>query len=150
MGAVCSRAPSLMIVLLDTNIFISAFMTSGTPPDRIYNHWRAKAFILATCFDQLEELRRVSRYTQMRPRLQQHRVGTLINLLQDTDYAFYYDIKIGEVARDPDDSWMLALATASRAHFLVTGDKRAGILERRSVAQAEVITATDFCRRLGI
>lgn len=139
-----------MIVILDTNIFISAFMTTGTPPDRIYDHWRAKAFTLATCSDQLEELRRVSRYAQMRPRLKQHRVGTLINLLQDNDYALYFDLKIREEARDPDDSWLLALAETSRAHFLVTGDKRAGILQRRSVAQAEVITATDFCRRLGI
>lgn len=139
-----------MIVILDTNIFISAFMTTGTPPDRIYDHWRAKAFTLATCSDQLEELRRVSRYAQMRPRLKQHRVGTLINLLQDNDYALYFDLKIREEARDPEDSWSLALAETSRAHFLVTGDKRAGILQRRSVAQAEVITATDFCRRLGI
>ncbi len=113
-----------MIVILDSNIFISAIMTTGTPPDRIYEHWQAKAFILATCSDQLEELRRVSRYPHMQTRLKSHRIGTLINMLQDIDHAFYYDTKIKEVARDPDDSWLLALAKASRAHFLVTGDKR--------------------------
>jgi predicted nucleic acid-binding protein len=29
-----------MRVLLDTNILISALMARGTPPDRIYRHWK--------------------------------------------------------------------------------------------------------------
>jgi len=64
--------------------------------------------------------------------------------------TIFDDLTIIEKARDPHDSWLLALAEASRANFLVTGDSRAGILDRRSVAQAEVLTANDFCQRLGI
>jgi putative PIN family toxin of toxin-antitoxin system len=137
-----------MLVILDTNIFISAFMTIGTPPDRIYQHWQTKAFTVATCSEQLEELRRVSRYNKTRARLKPHRVGTLINLLREG--ACFQYLTITEEARDPHDSWLLALAETSRANFLVTGDTRAGILDRRSVAEAEVLTAIDFCQRLGI
>ncbi len=137
-----------MLVILDTNIFVSALLTKHTPPYRIFWSWRAHRFDIATCPEQLAEIRRVSGYERFRDRLQPHRVGTMVNfLLQESNFD---NLQITEEAKDPDDSWMLALATASRAHFLVTGDKRAGILERRSVAQAEVITATDFCRRLGI
>lgn len=137
-----------MLVILDTNIFVSALLTKNTPPYRIFWSWRAHKFDLATCPEQLAEIRRVSGYARFRSQLQPHRVGTMINyLLQEENFD---NLKITEQADDPDDSWLLALAEASRAHFLVTGDMRAGILERRSAAQAEVITATDFCHRLGI
>jgi len=29
-----------MRVILDTNILLSALMTRGTPPDRLYEEWR--------------------------------------------------------------------------------------------------------------
>ena len=39
-------------------------------------------------------------------------------------------------ADDPNDSWLLSLADIGKADFLVTGDKKAGILSRGSVAGA--------------
>lgn len=55
----------------------------------------------------------------------------------------------GYEAVDPDDAWLLALADAGRADYLVTGDKRSGLLARRSVATARILTAAGFCDVLG-
>ncbi len=137
-----------MIVILDTNILMSALITKDTPPYRIFWSWREHKFNLATCPEQLAEIRRISGYQRFRSHLQPHRVGTMVNyLLKET---IFDNLTITEEARDPHDSWLLALAEASRANVLVTGDSRAGILDRRSVAEAEVLTANDFCQRLDI
>jgi predicted nucleic acid-binding protein len=45
---------------------------------------------------------------------------------------------------DPDDAWLLALADAGRADYLVTGDKRSGLLQRGRVAAAQIVTARAF------
>lgn len=44
-------------------------------------------------------------------------------------------------AEDPNDAWLLALAEASDADWLVTGDRLLGALARG----ARIVTATMFC-----
>jgi DNA invertase Pin-like site-specific DNA recombinase len=41
-----------------------------------------------------------------------------------------------------------ALADKSKAHYLVTGDKRAGILSLLSLGQTQIVTASVFCEKL--
>jgi len=48
---------------------------------------------------------------------------------------------------DPDDDFLLALAEAGRADYLVTGDK-AGLLALRNHRGTRIVTARDFIRRL--
>ena len=47
---------------------------------------------------------------------------------------------------DPHDAWLLALADTAGAHYLVTGDKQSGLLVRRRVGTARILTAAEFCR----
>lgn len=132
-----------MRVVLDTNILFSALLSPHGPPHRMYRAWRHRRFDLVTCTIQLEELRRASRYPKFRHILQPHRVGRLLNNLQG---ATVLDrLPDGFEAADPHDSWMLALADAAGAHYLVTGDKRAGLLIRRRVGIARILTAAEFC-----
>jgi predicted nucleic acid-binding protein len=49
-------------------------------------------------------------------------------------------------AADPLDSWLLALALKAEAEYLVTGDKRAGLLSRRGIGTTRILTAAAFCR----
>ena len=50
-----------MRVVLDTNILCNALITPGGLPDRLYQAWREKHFVLISCEEQFEEFRRVSR-----------------------------------------------------------------------------------------
>lgn len=63
-----------MKVVLDTNVLISALISPHNPPDLILQSWLAGDFELLTSEDQLEEIRRVSRYAHLQPFLQAHRV----------------------------------------------------------------------------
>ena len=56
-----------MRVVLDTNVFVSALISKGTPPDVLYQAWDAGSFQLVTSNAQLGELERVLTYAKLRP-----------------------------------------------------------------------------------
>jgi hypothetical protein len=68
-------------VVLDSNVPISALISTGSPPDLIYRLWRDKRFTLVTSRTQLAELRRASRYPKLRQLVPPREFGTLINRL---------------------------------------------------------------------
>lgn len=132
-----------MRLVLDTNALISALISRHGPPFRILTAWRRRKHELLTCPSQLEEVRRVSRYPELRAVLLPHDVGEVVNRLEA--------VMLPEPARldhrlaDPDDAWLLALAVAADARFLVTGDRRAGLLALGRIGNARILTANAFC-----
>lgn len=132
-----------MRVVLDSNILLSALISQHGPPHQIYQAWRKKHFTLITAHDQLDELRRSSRYPKFRDILQPHRVGRLLNNLQQ---AMIVDrLPSGYEAADPHDAWLLALADTAQADYLVTGDKQSGLLAMRRIGKTRILTAAAFC-----
>ena len=136
-------AAPLMRVVLDSNVLLSALISPRGPPHRIYEAWRGRRFELATCPTQLDEIRRASRYPKLRAILQPHRVGAMVNALAAD--ALPDPPPGGHEADDPHDAWLLALAEASGADWLVTGDRRSGLLARSRVGRARIATAAAFC-----
>ena len=131
-----------MRAVLDTNILFSALISEHGPPHAIYRAWIAGVFHLITCSIQLDELRRASRYPKFRHYLKPHQVGLMINRLKAA--IVVDDLSAEHEATDPHDSRLLALAVAAKADYLVTGDKRAGLLSRERIGTARILTATVF------
>lgn len=132
-----------MRVVLDTNVLLSALISPHGPPDAIYRAWRAARFEVVTSAAQLDELRRASRYPKFKAVLQPHRVGAMVNNLQR---AIVLDhLPSGIDADDPNDAFLLAMALASEAEYLVTGDHRAGLLRRANVGRTRIVTPATFC-----
>ena len=48
-------------------------------------------------------------------------------------------------ADDPDDSFLLAMALKGEADYLVTGDRRAGLLRRGHIERTRIVTPAIFC-----
>jgi predicted nucleic acid-binding protein len=46
---------------------------------------------------------------------------------------------------DPNDVFLLSMALASEADYLVTGDRRAGLLQRGSLGRTRIVTPATFC-----
>ena len=88
----------------------------------------------------------MSRYPKLKPILPAHRVGTMVNNLQR---AVVLDLlpplPEGVEANDPNDAFLLAMALAGEADYLVTGDRRAGLLQRGSIARTRIVTPATFC-----
>jgi uncharacterized protein len=112
-----------MRLALDTNVLLSALLSSSSPPAQLFALWRNRAFDLITSAEQLDEISRVTRYPKIRARLAPALWGRLVNQLRDLAIVV---AKLPKVDRspDPDDNHLLALAEAGKAHFLVTGDKQ--------------------------
>ncbi|MCK9516795.1 MAG: putative toxin-antitoxin system toxin component, PIN family [Ottowia sp.] len=139
-----------MRVVLDTNVLLAALISPYTPPDTIYRAWRDRRFELVTSTKQLEELRRVSRYPKLRRILPPHRVGAMVNNMQGAVVLerlpeLPQDVELS----DPDDAFLVATAIAGGAAWLVTGDRRAGLLQLGRVGGAAIVTPREFVREIG-
>lgn len=132
-----------MRVVVDTNVLLSALISSLGSPGVIYRAWRAARFEIVTSVEQLEELRRASRYPKFKAVLQPHRVGTMVNNLQRA--VVLKRLSANTEADDPFDAFLLAMAMAGEADYLVTGDHRAGLLQLGHIGQTRITTPATFC-----
>lgn len=131
-----------MRVVLDTNVLLSALLTRGTAPDKLYEAWRDGRFQLASCERQLDEIKRVSRRDFFSRRLAPGIAGRLVNDIRAL--ALMCD-PLPEVTAspDPDDDFLLATAQAAGAEFLVTGDK-SGLLVLKKHGASSILTVQAF------
>ena len=135
-----------MRVVLDTNVLLSALISSHGAPDIIYRAWRAAKFDLVTSTAQLEELRRVSRYPKLKAILPPHRVGAMVNNMQRAVVLDQLpNLPDGIELNDPNDAFLFTMALAGEANYLVTGDRRAGLLAHGNAGGARIIAPTTFC-----
>ena len=134
-----------MRLVIDTNVLISALLSATSLPAQLVVLWRTGRFDLLTTADQLDELVRVTRYPRIRERLSPAIAGRLVNDLRAL--AITLDrLPVIEVSPDPDDNYLLALAAAGAADFLVTGDKR-DLLGLAVHEGTRIVTVRDFlCR----
>ena len=134
-----------MLVVLDSNIFLSALISPHGSPGRVFVAWREGRFEVATCRQQVEEIRRASRYPKLRAILKPHLVGKMLNAIQRAQV--FEDVPRRHTADDPNDAYLLDLAELARADYLVKGDKRSGLLKLRRVAGARIVTAATLLEK---
>ena len=132
-----------MIAVLDTDILFSALISPKGYPGIIYRAWLDDVFELATSEEQIRELRLASRAPKFVDILKPQHVGMTINCTRAA--KMFFNVPRRHTAVDSTDSFLLDLAAASSANYLVTGDKQSGMLEMTRVGSARIMTPTDFC-----
>ena len=136
-----------MRLVIDTNILVSALLAPTSLPAQLIVLWRAGRFDLLTAAEQLDELMRVTRYPKIRERLAPAVAGRLVNDLRAL--AITVDkLSVVDASPDPDDNYLLALAAAGEADFLVTGDKR-DLLGLAVYQGTKILTVRDFLTQHG-
>lgn len=132
-----------MRVVLDSNVLISALISAGSPPDLIYRAWREKRFTLVTSKTQLAEIRRASRYPKLQKLVPSREFGVLINRLHG---ALVLDkLPRVDLSSDSADNYLLAMAAAAQADFLVTGDSK-DLLRIKKFARTRILTPGSFLK----
>lgn len=131
-----------MRLVIDTNVLVSALLAGASLPAQLILLWRAGRFDLLTAAEQLDELARVTRYPKIRERLSPALAGRLVNDLRALA-VMVEKLPVVDVSPDPDDNYLLALAAAGSADFLVTGDKR-DLLRIGVYAGAKILTVRDI------
>jgi putative PIN family toxin of toxin-antitoxin system len=129
-------------LVIDTNVLISALLSSKSLPAHLLLLWRDNWFDLLTSAEQLEEFRRATRYPKIRERLPPAFAGRLVNEIR-TLGIMLVDLPRVALSSDPRDNYLLAMAIAGSADFLVTGDKR-DLLVLKLYEGTKIITVRDL------
>jgi putative PIN family toxin of toxin-antitoxin system len=131
-----------MRVVLDTNILVSAMIAPGGRPAAIIDAWLEGKFTLLTCAESVDELRSTLQKPRIAALVKPHQAGRLVNLIKRLaeDVSTLPSV---ERSPDPEDDYLLALAEAGKADYLVTGDK-SGLLALASHQGTRIISARDF------
>jgi putative PIN family toxin of toxin-antitoxin system len=133
-------------VILDTNVLLSALIRVDSKPYQLVHAWLDGRFELVSSEAQLEELRSASRYEQIRRYFEPAEIGWLINRIRERAHLVKRLPKV-DVANDPGDDYLLAMAVASQAQYLVTGDK-SGLLPLKRHGAAHVVTVQQMVSTL--
>lgn len=112
-----------MRVVLDSNVFISVLISTGTAPDDLYQAWRRGEIEVLTSPYQIAELAAVLD----RPRLRKHVAPDEADLIVRNlanEAVVLRDVAVTPVSRDPKDDPIHAIGICGRADVIVSGDKR--------------------------
>lgn len=131
-----------MRLVIDTNVLISALLAGSSLPAHLITLWREGRFDLLTSAAQLDELMRVTRYPKVRERLAPALAGRLINEVRDIA-ILVENLPQVTVCADPFDNFLLAIAAAGAADFIVTGDKR-DLLSLRLYEGVRIVAVREF------
>jgi uncharacterized protein len=136
-----------MRVVLDTNILVSALIVPAGIPAAIYSAWEQGRFTLLTCAGHLDELHATLQKPKVANLIKPYKAGRLVNQIKKPAEDI---VELPRVKRspDPEDNFLLAMAEAGNADYLVTGDK-SGLLSLASHKSTRIITARDFASLLA-
>ena len=130
----------MIIVIFDTNVFISAFEFGGVPRDAFLLA-SAGLFHISTSTILLDELSRVLRdrfeYSAEKVAEIRQRLERLCTLIEPTE-------RITDCS-DPDDNRVLECAVTAEAGFIVTGDN--ALLRLNPFRNIQILTAAQFLGR---
>lgn len=112
-----------MRAVLDPNVIISAALSPGGSPGRLFRYWLEGAYDVVVSPNLLDELDRALGYAKLKDRVPPHEKKELLDLLSRGGIAVQ-DPEMSPEMRspDPDDDYLIALASISRS-VLVSGDK---------------------------
>ncbi len=131
-----------MRIVVDTNVLISALLSANTSPGRIVAFWRARELELVVSPDMIAEVRQVLSYAKIRKRVSAEQARRFLKLLEtDATLVTPHDL-VTVVQDDPDDDKFVALAMASGAEYIVSGDKH--LLSIGAYQGVKILNPADF------
>ncbi len=126
-------------IIIDTNLWISFLLTKQFSfLDKLLAKKKVKLVFseeLLTEFIEVVKRPKLSKYFQHKD------LEQLIEIIDQ--YAVFYSVNSTiEICRDEKDNFLLALAKASKANFLITGDN--DLLVLKKFENTEIITIAEY------
>lgn len=137
-----------MLVVIDTNVLVSALLSPTSAAAHLVSLWQQGRFTLLSTPEQLDELNRVTRYPKLRARLNPALAGRLINEIRNLATLVLPPLPEVLVSPDPNDNYLLAMASAGAADYLISGDKR-DVLSLNKYEGTKIVTVSYFLNLHG-
>lgn len=139
-----------MIVVLDTNVIISALLSAEGPPAQIIDLWEAGVFDAAISTPLLDELKRALDYPQVKKfqKMTPDEINTLLGRWSTLSVYVEPEVALEVVEDDPDDNRVLECAVAAKANYIISGDKH--LLDLGEYRGIEVLPPAGFIVLLSL
>jgi len=132
---------------LDTNIWVSAFLSHGPPSEIVQMAEDGLVHVFAS-LEMLDEINRVLQYEKIIGILKRSRTRSSTVMGTIARLASIVDVKteVHVVVEDPSDNHVLACAKEAHAQFIVSGDRHLLALGRYGNARILTLSATEVGR----
>ena len=143
-----------LVALLDTNVWVSAFLKPSGPPGQVVTAWSRDKFSAVTSISQLTELAQVLNRPRLSRRFKysQRDAERFVRLIAARATLVETSGEL-QACRDPDDDEILEAAISGKATYLVTRDddlKRDLVLIRLARYHGvRIVPVRQFLRRLS-
>ena len=139
-----------MIVVLDTNVFVSALLSPAGPPAEIIHHWEANEFDVVISTHLLRELEGALGYPRVVKylKLTQEEIRTFLKNLATIATVVEPELRLAVIEKDPDDNRILECAVAGNASYIITGDKH--LLEIKEYQGIVILSPAGFLTLLEL
>jgi putative PIN family toxin of toxin-antitoxin system len=113
-----------MLVVLDTNVFISALLSSKGAPAELIDRWEADQFGVVISPALVNELKRSLTYPRVAKYLKSPKetIPVLLGYLGKVATFVDPQIKLDVIEDDPDDNRVLECALTGGATYIISGD----------------------------
>ena len=143
-----------IVVLLDTNVWVSAFLKPTGPPGQIVGEWQRADFTVVTSLSQLAEIVEVLSRPRLTVRFKYSakEVETLVRLIAARANVVQVSGDF-RICRDPDDDEILEAAIRGKAQYLVSRDddlkRDLDLIKALRQRRVRVVSIRQFLRRLS-
>jgi putative PIN family toxin of toxin-antitoxin system len=139
-----------VIVVLDTNVILSALLSPNGAPGEIFSRWESDEFGVIISPGLLHELERALNYPKIAGRLKLAPEEASLFLSHFAAIATVVEprVKLEAIVKDPDDNRVLECAVAGHAAYIVSGDKH--LLELEEYMGIVILPPSGFLTVLDI
>jgi putative PIN family toxin of toxin-antitoxin system len=133
-----------MIVVLDTNLIVSALLSPNGIPGEIVHYMETGEITVATSSHLLNKLERVLKYSKVAKYIKcsEEEVNLFIKRFKMFADIVQPEVSVKVIEKDPDDNHVLECAIAARAAFIITGDQH--LFELKEFQGVDIIFPSVF------
>ncbi len=130
-----------MKLVLDTNIYISAFLWGGKPKEILERAIEGKdeVFISRAIKDEIFEVLKRPRF-----KVNETAIEALIREIEDISELVIVTERIERLCRDIDDNAIIECAVGAEAEYLITGDN--DLLVLKSYRKIKIVNISEYLR----
>lgn len=143
-----------LAALLDTNVWVSAFLKPNGPPGQVVAAWADDEFSIVTSLPQLSEIAEVLSRPRLvqRFRYPQRDAEAFVRLIAARATVVRTSGEL-QICRDPDDDQIVEAAIGGKAQYLVTRDddlkRDLDLIKMARRNRVRVVSVRQFLRRLA-
>ena len=143
-----------LVALLDTNVWVSAFLKPTGPPGQVIAAWSGDKFSAVTSLSQLSELAQVLNRPRLIRRFKypERDAEMFVRLIAARASVVSTSGEL-QICRDPDDDEILEAAIGGKARYLVTRDddlkRDLDLIKMARRHGVRVVSVRQFLRRFS-